>query len=186
MFKELLLSVFPQQSQQRIVRVFGKVRRLLSRYFIGILIQITVVMLLEFAGLMAFNVPNALLIAFIGGLLNVIPYLGPLIGCATGCVLTILSILATGMYDEVGWTVVKVISVFLAANIIDNVVNQPLIFSKSVKAHPVEIFVVTICAGYLAGIGGMIIAVPAYTVLRIIMKEYLSEFAFINNLTKNM
>jgi predicted PurR-regulated permease PerM len=159
---------------------------LLSRYFIGLLLQVTVVMSLEFFGLMLFGIPNALLIAFIGGLLNVIPYLGPIIGTLLGVVLAVVSTLATGVYTGIEWVALEVIAVFVAVNIIDNVVNQPLIVSKSVKAHPVEIFVVILAAGYLGGIGGMIIAIPTYTVIRVILKEYLSEFAFISNLTKNV
>ena len=186
LFKEMLLSIFPQQSQHKITNVLSKIKILLSRYFTGLLIQVTVMMLLEFLGLMLFNIPNALLIAFIGGLLNIIPYIGPIIGTLLGVVIAVISTLATGIYSGIEWVVLQVIGVFVAANIIDNVVNQPLIFSKSVKAHPVEIFVVILSAGYLGGIGAMIIAVPAYTVIRIILKEYLGEFAFISNLTKNV
>jgi predicted PurR-regulated permease PerM len=185
-FKELLLSIFPQKSQYKITSVFSKTKTSLSHYFIGLLIQVTVVMLLEFFGLMIFGIPNALLIAFIGGLLNVIPYIGPIIGTVLGVILAVISTLATGVYTGIEWVILEVIGVFVAVNIIDNVINQPFIFSKSVHAHPVEIFVVTLAAGYLAGIGGMIIAIPTYTVIRIILKEYLSEFAFINNLTKNV
>jgi len=159
---------------------------LLSRYFIGLLIQVTLVILLEFLGLIIFDIPNALLIAFIGGLLNVIPYIGPIIGTALGVILAVISTLATGVYIGIEWIILEVIAVFLAVNIIDNLINQPLIFSRSVNAHPVEIFVVTLIGGYLGGIGGMIIAIPTYTVIRIILKEYLSEFAFINNLTRGV
>ena len=186
LFKEILLSIFPQQSQHKITHAVGKIKTLLSRYFTGLLIQISVMMLLEFLGLMMFNIPNALLIAFIGGLLNIIPYIGPIIGTVFGVILAVISTFSTGVYTDIGWVALKVVIVFLVANIIDNVVNQPLIFSKSVKAHPVEIFIVILAAGYLGGIGGMIIAIPAYTVIRIILKEYLSEFAFISNLTKNI
>jgi predicted PurR-regulated permease PerM len=186
LFKEILLSIFTKQSQHKITNVVGKTKTLLSRYFTGLLIQVTVMMMLEFFGLKLFNIPNALLIAFIGGLLNIIPYIGPLIGALLGVILAVISTLATGNYTGIEWVVLKVISVFLVANIIDNVVNQPLIFSKSVKAHPAEIFVVILAAGYVGGIGGMIIAVPTYTVIRIILKEYLSEFAFISNLTKHV
>jgi len=185
-FKEILLSVFPKQNQHKITNVVSKIKALLSRYFIGLVLQVTVVMSLEFLGLMMFNVPNALLIAFIGGMLNIIPYLGPIIGTLLGVIIAVVSTLATGVYTGIEWVILEVIIVFIAVNIIDNVVNQPLIFSKSVKAHPVEIFVVILAAGYIGGIGGMIIAIPAYTVIRVVLKEYFSEFAFISNLTKNV
>ena len=70
--------------------------------------------------------------------------------------------------------------------LIDNFLFQPLIFSNSVKAHPLEIFLVVLSAGIIWGISGMIVAIPFYTLLRIIAKEFLSEFKVIEQLTKNI
>ena len=186
LLKEILLSIFPKQSQHKITNVFSKIRLLLSRYFLGLLIQISIVMLLIFLGLTIFDIPNALLIAFIAGLLNVIPYIGPAIGTVLGVVLAVVSTLSTGVYSGIEWVIFEVLAIFAAVNVLDISVNQPLIFSKSVNAHPVEIFIVTLIGGHLGGIGGMVIAIPTYTVVRIVLKEYLSEFAFIDNLTKNI
>jgi len=66
---------------------------------------------------------------------------------------------------------------------IDNMIFQTIIYSNSIKAHPLEIFFVTMIAGSLAGIPGMILGIPAYTVLRVIASEFLSEFKVIKSLT---
>ncbi|MDR0363855.1 MAG: AI-2E family transporter [Bacteroidales bacterium] len=185
-FLNIFLSIFKKDKQYKVRNVLHKTRVLLSRYFIGLLTQLTIMITLESIGLRILNIPNAFLIGFIGGFMNIIPYLGPIMGGVIGVVLAVISSLALGMYDGLIWVVVKVILVFVGTNIIDNVFNQPIIFSKSVNAHPIEIFLVVIAAGHFGGIGAMIIAIPAYTVMRIILKEYFSEFAFINNITKNI
>lgn len=81
---------------------------------------------------------------------------------------------------------IRVLSVFIIMQIIDNFVLQPIIFSKSVKAHPLEIFLVVLIGAKLGGILGMVLAIPLYTVFRVIGKVFLSEFKVIQNLTRNI
>ena len=69
---------------------------------------------------------------------------------------------------------------------LDNFLLQPIIFSNSVNAHPLEIFLVILIAGTVAGISGMIFAIPFYTFIRIIAKEFLSQFEIVKSLTKNI
>ena len=161
-------------------------RRLLTRYFLGILLELTSMMTLIGIGLTIFGVKNALVIGFLGGLMNIIPYLGPIIGATLGMVLGVISVLSLAQYDLVFVTLITILGVFAGANLVDNIVLQPLIYSKSVKAHPVEIFLVIIMAGKVAGIGGMIIAIPTYTVLRVLARQFLSQIKIVKVLTGNM
>jgi predicted PurR-regulated permease PerM len=137
-------------------------------------------------GLSIMGVSNAILIGFLGGMLNVIPYLGPIIGASIGTVLAIIAVLSAGTFTGIGWVAITVIGVFLAANLVDNILLQPLIYSNSVKAHPIEIFLVIIMAGSLAGIPGMVLAIPSYTVLRILAKEFLGNVRIVQKLTDKM
>jgi predicted PurR-regulated permease PerM len=118
--------------------------------------------------------------------MNVIPYLGPVIGAAVGSVIAMLGELGTGNLSDFYLSGGKVAMVFLAANLVDNVVLQPLIYSNSVKAHPLEIFIVIMMAGTLGGVAGMILAIPAYTVLRIVAGEFLGEFKLVQELTRKI
>jgi predicted PurR-regulated permease PerM len=86
-------------------------------------------------------------------------------------------ILPTTIYVLIGFWIVQVI---------DNNLSQPLIFSKSVSSHPLEIFLVILIAGFLSGILGMIIAVPLYTILKVIGKEFFPENKVIQLFTKNI
>lgn len=183
---ELIENLTPVKYQHEIQNILSQSKYLLSRYFIGLLIELTTMMTLLSVGLTIFGVRNSLLIGFFGGLMNVIPYLGPIIGATVGVALAVSTSISIGMYSEIIPLIFIVIGVFAGSNLIDNIVLQPLIYSNSVKAHPVEIFLVILIAGSMAGIPGMILAIPSYTVLRIIAKEFLSQLRVVQKLTKNI
>ncbi len=183
---ELVDTLTPINYQNEVQSVLTQSKRLLSRYFIGLMIELTTMITLLSLGLSLFGIEYALLIGFFGGLMNVIPYLGPIIGAALGIILTIFTALSTGMISDLFSSILIVLGVFAVSNLLDNVVLQPLIYSNSVKAHPVEIFLVILIAGSMAGIPGMILAVPTYTVLRVIAKEFLSQVKVVQQLTKNI
>jgi predicted PurR-regulated permease PerM len=183
---ELVDNLTPINYQHEVNNVLMQTKRLLSRYFVGLLIELTTMITLLSTGLSIFGVQNALLIGFFGGMMNIIPYLGPVIGATVGMLLAVFSALSAGLISEVFPLIFIVLGVFAGSNLIDNIVLQPLIYSNSVKAHPVEIFLVILIAGSMAGIPGMILAIPSYTVLRVVAKEFLSQFKVIQRLTQNI
>ena len=186
LLKTGILLFTPDRFQEQVTHVLHKTKIMLSRYFIGLMTELITMATLITIGLSIFGIENALLIGFLGGLMNVIPYLGPIIGASIGVVLGVSSALSIGMYDQVLFVALKVVGTFAVANLIDNMILQPIIYSRSVYAHPIEIFLVILMAGSLAGIPGMILAIPSYTVLRIIAKEFLSGFKVIDKLTENI
>jgi predicted PurR-regulated permease PerM len=181
-----ILLFTPDKFQVEVQNVLHKTKIMLSRYFIGLIVELLAMMTLIAIGLTALGIKNAVFIGFIGGLMNVIPYLGPIIGAIIGAILGISADLSIGLYDNAFNTALIIVLVFSLANLVDNWILQPLIYSRSVYAHPIEIFIVILMAGSLAGIPGMILAVPAYTVLRIVAKEFLSGFKLIDKLTENI
>jgi predicted PurR-regulated permease PerM len=66
----------------------------------------------------------------------------------------------------------RIISVSAVVHLIDNIFLQPMIFSKSVKVHPLEIFVIIFAGAKIAGISGMIFAIPVYTIFRVAVLEF--------------
>lgn len=183
---DVIESVTPLRFQSEIQNILSQSKHLLSRYFVGLLIEITTMITLISVGLTIFGVQNAMLIGFLGGLMNIIPYLGPIIGASIGVLLAVSTSLGFGIYHDIIPLIFIVIGVFAGANLIDNLVLQPLIYSNSVKAHPVEIYLVILIAGSIAGIPGMVMAIPSYTVFRIVAKEFLSQFRVIQRLTRNI
>lgn len=184
--KKSILVLTPEKHVENVEKVLYDSKFLLVRYFHGILLEVGIMMTLEATGLLIFGIPNAILIGFIGGLMNIIPYLGPLIGGAIGIVLASLSVMGVGDYDSIMYTVVVVIGVFGASNMIDNFILQPQIYSKSVKAHPLEIFLAIIIGGKISGIAGMILAIPTYTVIKVIARQFMQRMKLIEYLTNKM
>lgn len=179
-------KLIPDSYEEQFLNSFDKINDLLSRYFIGLLLQLFIVFLLYLIVLIIFGIPNALIIAFLCAVLNIIPYIGPLIASVLAALLTMLSNLGSDFQTEILPTTIYVLIGFWIVQIIDNNVSQPVIFSKSVSSHPLEIFLVILIAGFLFGILGMIIAVPLFTILKVIGKEFLPENKIIQLLTKNI
>ena len=186
LFSHIILMTVPEQYADKTNVILTDTRKLLTRYFTGIVMQLCIMMTIEVTGLSIFGIPNALLIGTFGGMMNIIPYIGPLIGASVGILLGISSIVSFGNYNDIIPTALIIIGVFSFANMIDNFVIQPFVFSKRVKAHPLEIFFVVLMAGSMAGVPGMILAIPSYTVLRVIAREFLDKFSVVRNLTKNL
>lgn len=179
-------ELIPDSHEEKILNSFNKINDLLSRYFIGLLLQLFIVFVLYLIVLIIFGIPNALIIAFLCAVLNVIPYIGPLIASVLAALLTMLSNLGSDFQTEILPTTIYVLIGFWIVQIVDNNVSQPIIFSKSVSSHPLEIFLVILIAGFLSGILGMIIAVPLYTIFKVIGKEFFPENKVIQLLTKNI
>ncbi len=186
MLINFIVVLIPARYEEKVRHAMAEIHRMLSRYFVGLLTELVSMMTLISLGLWIFGVEGAIIIGFLGGLMNIIPYLGPIIGASMGVLLAVTTTLGMGYYDTVLWTSLEVILVFSVANLIDNIILQPLIYSTSVKAHPVEIFLVIIMAGTFAGIPGMILAIPGYTVLRVVAREFFNKFRLVRKLTNNM
>nr|WP_315250410.1 AI-2E family transporter [uncultured Flavobacterium sp.] len=185
-FLEGAKLLIPDSHEEKILNSVEKINLLLSRYFIGLLIQLFIVFILYTIVLFIFGIPNALVIAFLCAVLNIIPYLGPLIASVFAAILTMLSNLGSDFQSEILPTTIYVLIGFWIVQLIDNNFSQPIIFSKSVSSHPLEIFLVILIAGFSFGILGMIIAVPLYTILKVISKEFFPDNEFIQNITKNI
>jgi predicted PurR-regulated permease PerM len=179
-------KLIPNSHEDKILNSLEKTNNLLSRYFIGLLLQLFIVFLLYLIVLFIFGIPNALIIAFLCAVLNIIPYIGPLIASFLAALLTMLSHLGSDFQSEILPTTIYVLIGFWIVQLIDNNVSQPIIFSKSVSSHPLEIFLVILIAGFLSGILGMIIAVPLYTIIKVIGKEFFPENTIIKLLTKDI
>ena len=186
LYNDFILALTPTSKSEQLLRAMKNAKRLLSRYFIGIILQIFTITIIVSAGLSLLGIDNAILIGFLAGLINVIPYIGPIIGATIGVIIGISTNLDLEFYTELIPLSLKICLVFGIMQLIDNFILQPIIFSNSVKAHPLEIFLIVISAGTIWGVAGMIIAIPFYTLFRVIAKEFFSEFKLVQELTKNI
>jgi len=179
-------KLMPDSQEEKILNSAHKINYLLSRYFLGLLLQLFIVFVLYLIVLFIFGIPNLFIIAFLCAILNIVPYIGPLIASLLAAILTMLSNLGGDFQTEILPTTIYVMIGFWIVQVIDNNFSQPIIFSKSVSSHPLEIFLVILIAGFLSGILGMIIAVPLYTIFKVIGKEFFPENVVIKLLTKDI
>jgi len=181
-----LLVFVPDNKESRFEKSFETIKDLLSRYFVGLLFQITILFIIYTIVLLIFGISNAIVIAFLCALLNLIPYIGPLIGGFLMLILTMTSNLELDFQTQIVPTTIYVMIGYVFAQLVDNFFSQPFIFSKSVKSHPLEIFLVIIIGGLLFGVAGMIVAVPSYTAIKVVLKEFLAENKIVRSLTKDL
>ena len=186
LFENIILMALPEKYSEPIHKVFLNSIKLLRRYFTGVIFEIIGGITLMTTGFLILGVENALLLGFLGGLINIIPYLGPILGTIMGLTLGFTSALAAGEHAAFAPLAIKIAIVVFGIHLLDTMVYQPIIYSKSVKAHPLEIFVVILIGGSLGGIIGMLIAVPSYTLLRVIAREFFNKFSLVEKLTRNL
>ena len=185
-FEKLFTQLFPTKMKKRIEKSLIEIKVLLSRYFLGLLFQITILFTIYTIILLIFGVKDAVVIAFLCALLNLIPYIGPFIGIILMSFLTMTSYLGEDFSSVIIPKTIYVIIGYVFAQLIDNFLSQPYIFSNSIKSHPLEIFLIILSGGILFGIVGMILAIPLYTVIKVFLKVFFSNNALVKKLTKNI
>jgi predicted PurR-regulated permease PerM len=180
MLPDFILLLLPAKYDEQVKKVMIKSKAILTRYFTGLIID-TLVMIASYAiALSIAGIKGALVIAFFAGIVNIIPYVGPLIAVGMGIMIGVTGVISEGFYGAIGATTVRILIAMLIVIVLDNIIYSPLIQGKSMKIHPVEIFIVIIAAGSIGGIPMMIIAVPSYAFLRIIGEEFFSQFRIFN------
>jgi predicted PurR-regulated permease PerM len=186
LLKNAVMTLIPNKSENRFSKSTEIIKDLLSRYFIGLVLQITILFVIYTITLLIFGIENAVVIAFLCALLNLIPYIGPMIGAVIMFLLSMTSNLGQDFQSEILPTTIYVMIGYLIAQLVDNFFSQPFIFSKTTKSHPLEIFLIIIIGGLIFGVVGMITAVPMYTAIKVILKEFLSENKIVKSLTKDI
>ena len=191
LFGRIVGAVVPDAIEENVQKTILDIERLLSRYFVGLIVEILGVVLLNGLGLWLIarvGFSYAFGIAFIAGLLNIIPYVGPLIGEIVGVVLCVILKYGAGIGLGVNiWLFAMIVlGIMLATQLVDVFIYQPLIYSTSIKASPLEIFVVLLIASNIGGVVGMLVAIPAYTVIRVIASRFFYNFKPVRRLIPNV
>ena len=185
LFQAMITSLFPQKYKENVVRAMDKITVLLARYFTGLLVESMILMVVISVTLIIFGMrtEDACFIGIIMGVMNVIPYAGPVIGGITSMFIGI-----TTPIDgcTIAYTLTVIACTILTVKGLDDFVLQPTLYSERVKAHPLEVFIVILLAGSAGGILGMLLAIPCYTVLRVFAKEFFSQYTLVKKLTENV
>lgn len=189
LFPDIIAALVPDRHEQNAREAYGDIEHLLSRYFIGLIIEMAGVALIDFIGLMfiarlGFNASIG--IAVVCGVMNIIPYVGPWLGGAIGTILAItmryFCMGGTGLDVNFWIFIIILVAIFMASQIIDNYIFQPIVYSSSIKANALEVFIVLLMAGHIGGILGMLVAIPCYTVFRVIAGRFFWHIKFVRKL----
>jgi predicted PurR-regulated permease PerM len=189
LFTNIVTALVPDKHEKNAAAAISDIGYLLSRYFIGVLLEVIGVALINFLGLWfiaRLGINAALGIAFLTGILNIIPYVGPLMGGVLGTILGLIlkysSSVPIGL-DVNFWVFTLIlIAIFCFTQLIDNILYQPVIYSTSIKSTPLEIFIVLLIVGHIGGPLAMIVAIPCYTVIRVIAFRFFRHIKAIRRL----
>ncbi|WP_421976544.1 AI-2E family transporter [Roseivirga seohaensis] len=171
LLRNSIIVAIPNKYFEVSIAALDKIEKLLSNYLLGLSFQVIVIFTMASIGLTIMGIKYSLTIALFAALANLIPYAGPLLGSAFGIIVGLSTSPDLVTSNDYLFLIVKVVSVFSVIQLTDNILLQPLIFSKSVKVHPLEIFVIIFAGASIAGISGMIAAIPAYTIIRVSVVE---------------
>jgi predicted PurR-regulated permease PerM len=163
-YKNLLLRFvfmwFPQDAHANLEEVMRETQVIIKSYIVGLVIQITYITILLGGLLFLFGIEHAVLIGVIFAILNLIPYVGALIGNVIGVLLTLTS-------SQEVWPIFVVLGTIAAVQFLDNNILMPRIVGSKVKINALASIVGVIVAGSLAGISGMFLSLPVIAVLKI-------------------
>ncbi len=159
-----LVDVFPERRQAEASHVGRQLNTALGGFLRGQLVVALIVGVMLSFGYWLIGLDFWLLIGLIGGMLNIVPFLGPWIGGILGVIIA----LSTGDPSTVLWAIV----VAVVVQQIDNNFVSPTVLRATVRLHPTVTLLVLVLGGALAGIWGVIIAVPLTASLKILVGHW--------------
>lgn len=188
LFSRTILLFVPVNYQTEVKHVLVCISKMLMRYFSGVVSDMLIVFTLITTGMYitGLSLNTSIILGVVAAMFNIIPYVGPIISFSTGMIVGFLTYIQFDFMDVIFPQMIYMAIVYLIVNITDASIIQPFIYSNAIKAHPLEIFIVILSAGLLAGVIGMMVAIPAYMALRIVAKEFFYQFYIVKNLTKNI
>lgn len=161
-FRNNLLDKLPNSSFEMGWLIYYRVAHQLQEYIRGILVQSAIMSVITSIGFYAIGLDSPFLLGMLAGVLNLIPYVGPLLA------MILPALLALGHVPVDIWLLGAAISVILIAQIIDNVIVIPAVVANAVNLHPLVVIVGIIVFGNLFGFIGMVVAIPVISTANII------------------
>ncbi|WP_426295881.1 AI-2E family transporter [Dyadobacter endophyticus] len=153
--------LFAERQKQRVLEILGEIKSIIQSYMVGLLLETTVVAVLNSAGLLILNVQYAILLGVMAAILNLVPYIGGLVATALAVMVTFIS------HPEID-VLLGVVGVFIAVQVIDNNFLVPFIVGSKVRINALVSIVGVLVGGALAGLSGMFLSIPAIAMMKVI------------------
>jgi putative permease len=168
--KKGFISIIPNRYFEMSLNILYEINRQLGGFIRARLLEALCVGIICFIGFTLLGIKYAAVLALFAALVNLIPYIGPIIGAVPPL---FISFVDTGNWVIIFW----VLMVVLIAQLVDIIVIIPAVFAKIVDMHPLSVVIVIVIGGQLGGIIGMILAVPLYTITKVTIREIYSGLA---------
>lgn len=158
---EFIHKLFDLSNQKKVTEIISQIKTVIQRYLIGLFIEIIIVSTLDTLALLALGIEYAFLLGIIGGLLNVIPYVGGIVAISLPVIIGLVTLSS-------GWYIVYIFVLYSIIQLIDNNIIVPLIVASKVKINALFSIVIVIAGNSLWGISGMFLAIPILGILKVI------------------
>jgi AI-2 transport protein TqsA len=158
---DFLFHVFSEKYSLRVAEILGETKSAIQSYVMGLLIEMVIVSAMNSAALLILGVRSAILLGVIGGILNMIPYLGGIVAIA-------LPVLMATVASDGYQTQLLIIVAYAVIQFIDNNILVPNIVSSKVKINALVSIIIVLMGGALWGVSGMFLSIPFIAILKII------------------
>lgn len=158
---EFIHRLFGANNKSKVSKIVSQIKTVIQQYLIGLIIEAGIVALLNTTALLMLGIPYAILLGIISALLNVIPYIGGIVGVA----LPMIVALAT---KSSGWYAIYVLAIFYFIQLIDNNYIVPKIVASKVKINALFSIIVVFVGNALWGIPGMFLSIPLLAIVKLI------------------
>jgi predicted PurR-regulated permease PerM len=167
LIERLILQYLPRSRRKSILTLLKEIDMALGNYVRGQLLVCVIIGVLAYIGYMLIGMPFALLLAGVVALCNIIPYLGPFLGAAPALV----------MATTISWKMVLlVLLVNMLCQTIESNVISPQVVGRSLHMHPMLIILALLIGGELAGVPGLILAVPFFAVVKVVIQHFYAYY----------
>lgn len=158
---EFIHRVFGSSNQKQVSVIVSETKTVIQRYLVGLVIEAAIIAVLNSAALLILGIDYAILLGIIGALLNVIPYIGGIVGVA----LPMMIALAT---KSTAWYAVYVLVIYYIIQLIDNNYIVPIIVASKVKINALFSIIIVFAGNALWGISGMFLSIPLLAIVKLI------------------
>lgn len=158
---DFVRNLFGESNESRVSEIITKTKSVIQRYLVGLIIEATIIAVLEITALLFLGIDYAILLGVLGALLNVIPYIGGLVAVA----LPMMVALAT---KSTAWYALYVLAIYYVIQIIDNNYIVPKIVASKVKINALFSIIVVLAGNALWGIPGMFVSIPLLAIVKLI------------------
>jgi len=171
---EFLHRLFGKSHREKVSEIIDQIKTLIQRYLIGLLFQVVIISLLYTTGLLILGIEYALILGIVGGLLNLIPYLGAILAASMPIIIAIVT-------KPSPWFALLVVALYIVIQFIDNNYVVPKIVASKVKINALASIIAVITFGLLWGIAGMLVAIPLIAIAKLIFDhiESLKPWGFL-------